>query len=492
MIFLNNINSNTKPHSNNDVINEIDYNSNIENNNIHLRGSEYENSNIKTNYDYKNDYKKRKHNKRTNENDDRNAIDDTRELDLPTDFINTDIRIRKSIFTTLKEMIEYLFEFQPLKWLYEFIVGEPRPLVTNIVLDECKKVYGMKQYNKGEDKRLPPMLYTFPGSGNTWARLLIEYGTGIYTGSVYNDKSLKEPLPGEFTCDWTVSVVKAHPHTHAIEPLLGIGGRFNSDKNKCRRGGVNKFERAILLIRNPFDSIWSEYQRRLTQSHTDGVHRNGFDWTRWQANAATLSHLYYEMNNRHYATIFKKLSKNNILVVKYEDLYNKTTRIETLDKMIRFLKIRPPKDRLECAFLLSKSKKALRNIDTNKYMTKDLAYIQNISCRMWSLFGNFATKYGYTTWKNENCTGYDPISKTRVGPQGEYNKKWMRKGQKEIDLIGFEKKERKFKKRKGNEDEVVKQAIELYSRTIELGQSLEVAQNINGVSNVGKDKAIWI
>jgi hypothetical protein len=40
-----------------------------------------------------------------------------------------------------------------------------------------------------------------------------------------------------------------------------------SDANKCKRGNIPKFKRAILLIRNPFDSIWSEYQRRVTQSH---------------------------------------------------------------------------------------------------------------------------------------------------------------------------------------------------------------------------------
>jgi hypothetical protein len=26
------------------------------------------------------------------------------------------------------------------------------------------------------------MLYTFPGSGNSWCRLLVEYATGIYSG----------------------------------------------------------------------------------------------------------------------------------------------------------------------------------------------------------------------------------------------------------------------------------------------------------------------
>lgn len=467
MIFLYNMKSNVT--TSNNVINEINYNGNIQNTNNNLRGSTD-----------------------SINNDDKDNNND--EPDFHNEVINSYNRNKKSIFRILKEMIEYLFEFQPLKMLYEFIVGEPRQLVKEITLETCKSVYGNKNFIPKQDRRLPPMLYTFPGSGNTWARLLIEYGTGIYTGSVYNDKTLKEPLKGEFSCDWTVSVIKVHPHTHAIEPLLGLGGRFNSDQQKCYKGGINKFERAILLIRNPFDSIWSEYQRRLTQSHIDGIHRNGFDWGRWQANAATMSHLYYEMHNRHYATIFKKLKKGNILLVRYEDLYNKTTRVETLAKVLRFLKARPPKDRMECAFILSQSKKALRSIDTNKYMTKDLAYIQNISCRMWSLFGNFAERYGYTPWRNENCSGFDPIPRVRVGPQGEYNKKWMKKGQKDLNYAGLENKKETFKikKRKGNEDEIVKQALDIHSTTLQQGLSLDEAQSITGISNVGKDKAVWI
>jgi hypothetical protein len=112
------------------------------------------------------------------------------------------------------------------------------------------------------------MLYTFPGSGNTWCRLLIEYSTGIYSGAVYNDDKLLEALPGEFTCNHRVSVVKVHPHTHGFEELRT--GTFNSDNNKCKKGEVQRFKRAILLIRNPFDSIWSEFQRRVTKSHVSG------------------------------------------------------------------------------------------------------------------------------------------------------------------------------------------------------------------------------
>jgi len=38
------------------------------------------------------------------------------------------------------------------------------------------------------DSTLRPTLVSFPGSGNTWVRHMIEQATGIYTGSMYPDE----------------------------------------------------------------------------------------------------------------------------------------------------------------------------------------------------------------------------------------------------------------------------------------------------------------
>ena len=35
-------------------------------------------------------------------------------------------------------------------------------------------------------------LISFPGSGNTWLRRIIEEATGVYTGAIYCDKGLKK------------------------------------------------------------------------------------------------------------------------------------------------------------------------------------------------------------------------------------------------------------------------------------------------------------
>ena len=123
---------------------------------------------------------------------------------------------------------------------------------------------------------------------------------GIYTGSVYNDMSLIETLPGEFTCNKSVSVIKVHPHTHTFT-TLNSGRYWYSDNQKCLYANFTKFNRAVLLVRNPYDSIWSEYQRLVSRSHVEGVQKANFDWSRWHANAADLSHAYHRMLSNDYA-----------------------------------------------------------------------------------------------------------------------------------------------------------------------------------------------
>jgi hypothetical protein len=118
-----------------------------------------------------------------------------------------------------------------------FIVLNSKPKDANQEYKEaCRKKFGNRRFYFETERSLPPIFYTFPGSGNTWGRLLIEYSTGIYTGSIYNDKSLYEIMPGEYTCSWRVSVIKAHPHTHGYKSgdnPFGLGQYFKTDNDKC-------------------------------------------------------------------------------------------------------------------------------------------------------------------------------------------------------------------------------------------------------------------
>ena len=196
---------------------------------------------------------------------------------------------RAADMSVLKSMTDLVNEFVLGSTPKVEVGAEEResPSALSMTKAACSSRYGKLRFFTEKERRPPPMLYTFPGSGNTWGRLLIEHATGIYSGSVYNDKSLLEALPGEFTCNFQVSVIKVHPHTHPGIEL--VDGSFSSDDHKCLRSNLRKFERALLLVRDPFDSIWSEYQRRVTQNHVLGIRNETFDWYRWTANAANLA-----------------------------------------------------------------------------------------------------------------------------------------------------------------------------------------------------------
>ena len=95
-------------------------------------------------------------------------------------------------------------------------------------------------------KRGVVALTSFPGSGNTWVRSLLEKSTGICTGSYTCDMSLRYAgFTGEGVQSPNVAVVK----THQAVPNWG------DVKAPVR------FSSAIVLVRNPLDALVADWNR---------------------------------------------------------------------------------------------------------------------------------------------------------------------------------------------------------------------------------------
>ena len=104
-------------------------------------------------------------------------------------------------------------------------------------------------------------LASFPGSGNTWTRTLLEESTGIYTGSIYSDTSLVNAgFDGECIMSKNVIAIKTH-------------ATFNPGMKE--RVAV-KFDGVIYIIRNLYDALVSEYSRRITKSHISALPASAF------------------------------------------------------------------------------------------------------------------------------------------------------------------------------------------------------------------------
>ena len=87
------------------------------------------------------------------------------------------------------------------------------------LISECERRVRIGQEHEFEIL----LLASFPGSGNTWVRLLLEDATGIYTGSVYIDKSLgKSGFLGEYEDQESGTTIAVKCHGFNGMALRGI------------------------------------------------------------------------------------------------------------------------------------------------------------------------------------------------------------------------------------------------------------------------------
>lgn len=250
----------------------------------------------------------------------------------------------------------------------------------------CRNLYGQREFlvqsnsTSVEASTPPPLLYSLPGSGNTWTRLLIEYATGIYTGSMYNDDSLVRVLPGEFTCNTSVSVVKAHPSDFRYMTMFHSEANNNTKtpSHKCARlGNIFNFKRMVLISRHPLESLWAEYMRRSGKSHTGILGRSNFHMDNFIPYVIEAVKTYQRIYSFDYVRAKNELGPRNLLSIKYEDLRNTTTQIRTLHSVVQFLHLSNRSnaynvrndsdelDRVRCAFPLSENRQIHRAHDAN-------------------------------------------------------------------------------------------------------------------------------
>ena len=101
----------------------------------------------------------------------------------------------------------------------------------------------------------PILLVSIPGSGNTWARQLIESSTGYATGSIYFDPILYDKgrgLIGEATHTQMNKLIVVK--NHQVDPT--IDQYFKTPIAGC-----------LFVIRNPVNAIIADFTRR-SWNHT--------------------------------------------------------------------------------------------------------------------------------------------------------------------------------------------------------------------------------
>ena len=263
--------------------------------------------------------------------------------------------------------------------------------------------------SKGKRLRLAhnvgPILWSFPGSGNTWVRLLLESATGFLTGSVYNDQSLKKTiLKGEGAMGPKVITTKAHPT------------RWTFSKLKRRFG--SRFP-AIFLVRDPFRMLWSEGQRRMMRdlgtrrpslkkksvlgTHQLKLTRDDLSkyWSKWESLAKTLAEDYVNMWATEYTSVVS--GGGDYIFLDFEELTDRGTRHDALQNVVDFLGDGFNPDRVRCAFDASSSEGAHRpeTAADDGFASIDDAMTPSLVCEIWETISKaeFAARELKFNWR---------------------------------------------------------------------------------------------
>lgn len=176
---------------------------------------------------------------------------------------------------------------------------------------------------KKTDDFSPIGFLSFPGSGNTWMRYMIQQFTGYCTGTVYCNGLLNATgFPGE--CVFP---------DHKTKACLF----YKSHSNVTRE--LEQFEKAIILVRNPYDSIraffnwhYGNISKTKGNDHKAEVDRSTYNSSKWNS--------WVKDNLIGWKTsylVWQRMFANRSLVVRYEDL--KENLIPTLVSIGKYLNV---------------------------------------------------------------------------------------------------------------------------------------------------------
>jgi hypothetical protein len=181
---------------------------------------------------------------------------------------------------------------------------------------------------------------------------------------------------GERSCGLRLAALRAHPH---FFDFLNGKLRFaqNNQRDKCKRGLVRELKRMIILLRNPYDTLWANYQLVSSLSHAEYLTTETFDASTWMFTAPMMAKHYDAELYRIVKPIIDTYPTEDVTFVKYEDLTNPAKRLSALRNVLTFMKYNVTEERLQCAFLLSDKPFVHRNVHDPHRITAKTAYLLN-------------------------------------------------------------------------------------------------------------------
>eukprot|EP01083_Nonionella_stella_P029064 80084_1 len=281
----------------------------------------------------------------------------------------------------------------------------------------------------------PPLLISFGGSGNTFVRLLIEYMTKIYTGSIYKREFYGKGFHGSGRCLTDVIVSKIHGEhmsQDSLELLLNdecIYPCFCKSQRKHLEVEEINTVAAIFVMRNPWDAMFALYNYQVGGNsikqeervrHTAHVPLNKWIASKFEKWLMRHQHPMGWKTNVKIMMQFEKMNKS-FLVIKFENIVhpNMNIRSNELLKLAKYVYSEQYfkdnqdllKYRIQCIWNISQTDHRMESIHRSKpnkwQLNKTHAY-NSLSdksiCRIWNEIRPYAAALGYSNWNNISCS----------------------------------------------------------------------------------------
>ncbi|XP_042880020.1 WSC domain-containing protein 1-like [Penaeus japonicus] len=202
-------------------------------------------------------------------------------------------------------------------------------------------------------------LVSFPGSGNTWIRYLLEAASGVFTGSVYTDREIE-------AAGYLGEADKPDSGRTLVQKTHGTALVLLKSNMKTRYEVIKADVPAVLIIRNPARAIISYWKFIKTQGknkHTKQVPEKSFKTKEFRNYVATMTVLWEQL-------ITDRLLWNTapVHIVFYEHLVNDP--VSYVKGILEFLRFPTEEGRLKCmADHLQGSFKRPKKNETDPYVT---------------------------------------------------------------------------------------------------------------------------
>ena len=192
---------------------------------------------------------------------------------------------------------------------YPPIFQYPPPLELLRFLDQTSKSSDGSFMDFLKESLGVSLLISYPRSGNTLLRTLLERTTGIVTGS--------DTRP-----DRTLSKALAEAHNLVGEGLVQRNKTCFVKTHWPERVGCQVFEghRAILIVRNPFDAIDSYWNLNVTNTHTETVTDDVYDLFRGKFEQLAKNEINIWCDYHHYWLEKNRKLGFPLLIIRFEDL----------------------------------------------------------------------------------------------------------------------------------------------------------------------------